>query len=100
MDVMMTLSRDEQRRFEEITTSLRADDPVFAPRLDGVEAQRRRRLADALARCGIWAGAALLLFGLAVTRGPISAGALIACYGFLIMVIGIVATVRGRVRRR
>jgi len=96
----MTLSRDEQRRFEEITTSFRADDPVFASRLDVVEAQRRRRFGAALARSGIWAGALLLVFGLTGSRGLISGGVVVACYGLLIMVITVVATVRGGTRRR
>jgi hypothetical protein len=63
----------------EIETGCRAEDPVSTARLDLLAARTRRARAVIIAQCTIWVGSLVLVLGAGMARGPVSAGAVIAC---------------------
>lgn len=52
-----------------------------------------------IAQCGMWLGSLVLVIGVGMARGPVSAGFVIACYGVTMVVAGAGAWFRNRVRR-
>ncbi len=95
----MTLSEHEQRTLDGIETGCLEDDPGFAVRLDLAALLRRRRRVVRIAQTVIWIGWLVLVIGGGMARGPVSIGALVACYGFAMIVAGTAAWIRNRVPR-
>ena len=94
----MTLSEYEQRALYEIETGCGADDPGFVARLDLTALQTRRRRLVTAARSAIWLGWLVLIIGAGLARGLLSIGALVACYGLVMVVAGAVTWIRNRTR--
>jgi hypothetical protein len=95
-DASMTLSEDEQHTLDEIGTSLVADDPEFAARLDVVAAQHALRRRRRVAGYGLWLGVTLLMLGATAAHGVLSIGAVVGCYGFLLLAWSTVTLLRCR----
>jgi len=93
------LSEHEQRTLWDIETGCCADDPEFARRLDVDAAVHRRSQALWTARATLWVGAILLVMGIATARGVLSIGALVSCYGAVILAMGAVSRCRLRTTR-
>ena len=96
----MTLSENEQRTLDAIETGCRREDPGFAARLDLAAARHRRDRAVVMAQCVIWVGWLVLLIGAGMARGPVSIGAVVACYGLALIVAGTVTWLRNHGPRR
>ena len=82
----MTLSRDDQARFDAIERSLLDEDPAFAKRLS-IDRLRRRRVHVPVVYCCI--GVVLLLVGVVVTQLSVAVGVLMSVAGFCIMVAAV-----------
>lgn len=92
----MTLSEYERRVLLEIEAGCRAEDPELEMRLDLAAASARRARAAFLARCAIWLGSGLFLVGAGTARGTISTGAVVAAFGLIMVVAGLLAWVSNR----
>ena len=86
----MPLSRYEQRMLDEIETGLRADDPVFAAKLNLETADHDLRRRTAVAHGYLWLGMVMTLTGFGLVREVFAAGALIIFYGVGILIAGLV----------
>ena len=64
----MPLSKDEQRRFDEIEQALREDDPLFAATITFDRLRRHRRILGGLVFLG---GLAVLLVGEAAAQAQL-----------------------------
>ena len=87
----MTLSEREQQTLAEIETGCRAEDPGFAARLDLLAARTRRARMVIIAQCTILVGSLVLVLGAGMARGPVSAGAVVVCYGLVMIIAGAIA---------
>jgi len=92
----MTLSEYEQRVLVAIETGCRAEDPGLAARLDLVAAHTRRARTNLFAQCAIWLGSVVFVIGAGTARGPVSAGVVVAAYGVVMIVAGVLGWVRNR----
>ena len=92
----MTLSEHEQRTLDGIETGCREDDPGFAVRLDLTAQLQRRRRVVLIAQTVIWIGWLVLVIGAGMARGPVSIGAMVGCYGLVMIIAGTVAWIRNR----
>jgi Protein of unknown function (DUF3040) len=95
----MELSEDEQRTLCGIETGCCADDPDFVRRLDFGAAAHRRAQALWVTRATVWLGWIVLVIGAATARGVLSIGALLTCYGAVILAAGGVSRWRLRTTR-
>ena len=97
----MPLSKDEQRRFDEIERALREDDPRFAAGT-GLDQLRRRRTS--VAAGGFLLGPLLVFAGLVATQTQVAVGVIISVAGFPVMLAAagrlVVVTPRPRGRKR
>ena len=82
----MTLSRDDQARFDAIERSFLDEDPAFAKRIS-IDRLRRRRVHVPVAYCCI--GVVLLLVGVIVTQLSVAVGVLMSVAGFCVLVAGV-----------
>jgi len=96
----VTLSQHEQRVLEQIEMSCCAEDPEFAAALNLDAARRRRQSRSLLARYLILIGGLAMLVGTGISRGLLSAGVIIGCYGFVTVVAAIVLALRNRLPKR
>ena len=92
----MTLSEHEQRTLDGIETGCREDDPGFAVRLDLTALLRRGRRVVRIAQTVTWIGWLVLLIGAGMAHGPVSIGAVVACYGLAMIIAGSLAWIRNR----
>jgi len=92
----MTLSEYERRTLDGIETNCRREDPAFADRMNLTAAQQRGSRAVLMAQCAIWIGWLMLMIGGGLARGPVSIGALVACYGLALIVAGVATWLRHR----
>ena len=92
----MSLSEYERRTLDGIETGSRTEDPGFAGRMDLAAAEDRRGRAVVLAPCLSWVGWLVVMIGGGMARGPISIGAVVACYGVGLMAAGVVTWLRNR----
>ena len=92
----MTLSEHEQRTLEGIETGCRQDDPGFAVRLDLTALLQRRRRVVLIAQTMIWTGWLVLVIGGGMANAPVSIGALVGCYGLVMIIAGSLAWIRNR----
>ncbi len=76
----MPLSRDEQRRLDEIERSLLLDDPKFAAKVT-IDRVRRSRVRIAVALLVL--GALVIVIGLIVTLGVVAVGVVVVVAGLL-----------------
>lgn len=76
----MPLSRDEQRRLDEIERSLTRDDPKFAARV-AIDRVRRSRVRLAVGLLAL--GAVVTIVGLIVTLGIVAVGVVVVVAGLL-----------------
>ncbi|HYN71663.1 MAG TPA: DUF3040 domain-containing protein [Nakamurella sp.] len=76
----MPLSRDEQRKLEEIERSLSRDDPKFAAKVT-IDRVRRSRVRIATGLLAL--GAVVIVVGLIVTLGVVAVGVIIVVAGLL-----------------
>ena len=90
----MTLSEDEQRTLEAIETGCRREDPGFVARLDLAATRYHSHCVVVMSQCAIWIGGVVVLIGAGLTRGLVSIGALVACYGLALILGGSVAWLR------
>ena len=95
----MTLSEYERRTLDGIETNCRREDPAFADRMNLTAAQQRGSRAVLMAQCAIWIGWLMLMIGGGLARGPVSIGALVACYGLALIVAGAATWLRHRIPR-
>ncbi len=78
----MPLSRDEQRRLDEIEQSLSRDDPKFAAKVTVGRVRRHRvRIAGGV----LLLGAVVVIIGLIVTLGLVAVGVVVVIAGLLTM---------------
>jgi hypothetical protein len=96
---VMTLSEYEYRTLCEIETGCCAEDPDFVRELNFTAAANRLSRAIWLARAAVWLGWILLLMGASTASGLLSVGALLTCYGALILTAGAVSRWRLRTPR-
>jgi hypothetical protein len=82
----VTLSQHGQRVLDQMETSCSAEDPAFAAALDLEAALRRRARRSLLSRCLFLIGGLAMLVGTGISRGLLSAGAIVGFYGFVIVV--------------
>jgi len=92
---MLPLSKDEQRRLDEIEQALSRDDPKFAANVSIGHARRRRRVVGDGA---FLLGTVVLLAGLVDTAESTLTGVLISTAGLLMMAAA-AATLLFRPRR-
>ncbi len=92
----MTLSQHEQRVLEQIETSCCAEDPEFAAALNLDAVRRRRERHSLLARYLFLIGGLAMLVGTGISRGVLSAGVIVGCYGFVLLVAATVMALRNR----
>ena len=92
----MTLSAREQRTLDGIETGCREDDPGFAVRLDLTALLRHGRRVVRIAQTVTRIGWLVLLIGGGMAHGPVSIGAVVACYGLAMIIAGTVAWIRNR----
>jgi hypothetical protein len=95
----MTFSEYERRTLDGIETGCRAEDPGFADRMNMTAAEQRCSRVVMITQCAIWIGWLVLVIGGGMARGPVSIGALVACYGVVLIVAGTVTWLRNRRRR-
>jgi len=81
--MLMALSDDDQRRFDEIERALLEQDPVFAKTMTIDHLRRRRLRARAAWFC---IGVLLLVSGLIWTQLSLTGGVAISVAGFITMV--------------
>jgi hypothetical protein len=93
---VMTLSEYERRILDGIETGCRREDPGFVDRMDLTVALQARGRAVMIARCAIWIGWMVLVIGGGMARGPVSIGVLVAGYGIVLIVAGVVTWLRNR----
>ena len=65
-------------------------------RMDLTVALQARGRAVMIARCAIWIGWMVLVIGGGMARGPVSIGVLVAGYGIVLIVAGVVTWLRNR----
>ena len=87
----MPLSKEEERKLNDIGRALAREDPEFAERL-GVMNRGRQRAAVAVA--AILSASVLLLTGGILVSSVPAAGLIIAFYGMLTLVVVVVVYVR------
>ena len=87
----MPLSRDEQRKLDEIERSLSRDDPKFAAK---VTMDRVRRSRVRIAACMLVLGAVVIIVGLIVTLDVVGVGVVIVVAGLLMLAGGGVLLMR------
>ena len=92
----MTLSEHEQRTPAGIETGCREDDPGFAVRLDLTALLQRHRRVVVIAQTVIWIGWLVLVIGAGMAHGPVSIGALVGCYGLVMIIAGTLTWIRNR----
>jgi len=78
----MPLSKDEQRRFDEIEKALREDDPLFAATVTFDRLRRHRLIVGGLAFLG---GLAVLLAGEIAAQAQLTLGVIVSLGGFVTM---------------
>ena len=93
---VMTFSEYERRILDGIETGCRREDPGFVDRMDLTVALQARGRAVMIARCAIWIGWMVLVIGGGMARGPVSIGVLVAGYGIVLIVAGVVTSLRNR----
>ena len=87
----MPLSRDEQRKLDDIERSLNRDDPKFAAKVTMDRVRRSRvRIAGVL----LVLGAVVIVAGLIVTLGIVAVGVVIVVAGLLTLAGGGVLLMR------
>ncbi len=87
----MPLSRDEQRKLDDIERSLSRDDPKFAAKVTIDRVRRSRvRMAGGL----LVVGAALVVVGLIVSLGIVAVGVVVVVAGLLTLAGGGVLLMR------
>ena len=91
----MALSEYEQRRLDEMETTLRRDDPSFAASVSIDRVRRRRRVVAAMV---FVLGMVVLVCGLVATAATVLAGVLISTVGLMMMVAVAAAVIRWRPR--
>ena len=87
----MPLSRDEQRKLDEIERSLNRDDPKFAAK---VTMDRVRRSRVRIAAGMLVLGAVVIIVGLIVTLDVVGVGVVIVVAGLLMLAGGGVLLMR------
>jgi hypothetical protein len=92
----MTLSEHEQRTLDGIETGFCEDDPGFVVRLDLTAVLQHRRRVVVIAQTVIWIGWLVLVIGAGMAHGPVSIGALVGCYGLVMIIAGSLAWIRNR----
>ena len=78
----MPLSKDEQRRLDEIERSLRDDDPLFAATVDFDHLRRRRLIVGGLVFLG---GMVALVVGEIAAQAQLAIGVIVSLGGFIAM---------------
>ena len=78
----MPLSKDEQRRLDEIEQSLRDDDPLFAAAVDFDHLRRHQMIVGGLVFLG---GLAALVVGEVGAQAQLAIGVIVSLGGFVTM---------------
>jgi hypothetical protein len=78
----MPLSKDEQRRLDEIEQALRDDDPLFAATVNFDELRRHRLIVGGLVFLG---GLAALVVGEIAAQAQLAIGVIVSLAGFVTM---------------
>ena len=92
----MTLSEYEQLRPGGDRNRVPRRGSGLAARLDLVAAHTRRARTNLFAQCAIWLGSVVFVIGAGTARGPVSAGVVVAAYGVVMIVAGVLGWARNR----
>ena len=96
MVAAMSLTNDEQHALTVIEQGLRRDDPLLVDRFACAPTVDQQRCRVVWARRMMAVGAVFTFFGLITSSGIISLGAILCCYGMVILVIAFWVVVRNR----
>jgi Protein of unknown function (DUF3040) len=93
-DAAMSLSEDDQNSLDRIESSLLADDPLFATRVNVEAVKRSLRRRRRLVTFGFWVGLTTMIVGAGLAQGVPSIGAMVSCWGFVLLAWSTVVLIR------